>query len=88
MRQTRLPLRSALFHADNDRRIFFVADRIDRRLSRLNDLGCRNDLNPLLRVRIFLQFFFDDIHLADQLDFDTFICVYGLNGAFTGSTGA
>ena len=42
----------------------------------------RNDLNPLLRVRIFLQFFFDDIHLADQLDFDTFICVYGLNGAF------
>ena len=59
-----------------------MTDRIDRRLSRLNDFGRRDDLNPLLRIRIFLQLFLDDIHLADQLDFDAFICVYCLNGAF------
>ena len=33
------------FHADNDRRIFFVADRIDRRFLRLDDLSRIDNLD-------------------------------------------
>lgn len=67
----------------------FVADRIDRRLSRISMISVAGTISTRsFVVRIFRSSFTDDIHLADQLDFDTFICVYGLNGAFTGPAGA